>query len=222
MKFIKNRVTAVVAGATVIGLLGGTAAFAHGYGDSIGSEDIRNESIYSQDIKDGQVRTGEIKDGHVFEVDLSQEVKALIAASTVGPKGDTGEQGPKGDTGDTGAVGANGPRGEQGEAGADGADGVANPETDGTYHDLAAGDGTEVVTFTVDCAGDKVATGGGFSVDFPQHRANVRFVGSTPADFTEIVGDPEGSVVAHGWEVQVINDGPATSLRTWVACATAG
>lgn len=121
-----------------------------------------------------------------------------------------GDKGDKGDAGEAGAAGA---------PGADGQDGVVNPETDGTYHTLAEGDGSTVETFTVDCAEGKVATGGGFSIDFPQHRANVQFVGSTPANFTEIAGDPEGSVIASGWEVQVINNGPETSLRTWVACA---
>lgn len=66
MKFLKSRIASVAVGAAVIGLVvaagGGAAAFAHGYGASIGTEDIRNESIYSQDIRNGQVKWAELAD----------------------------------------------------------------------------------------------------------------------------------------------------------------
>lgn len=101
---------------------------------------------------------------------------------------------------------------------------TAEPEVDGLYRTLPAGDGTEVHTFIAMCADGKVATGGGFSVDFPQHRANVNVVGSQPTmqDHTPIEGDPEGSVIAHGWEIHVVNNGPETSIRPWVVCAAIG
>ncbi|MPZ95270.1 MAG: hypothetical protein GEU96_10260 [Propionibacteriales bacterium] len=74
------------------------AAFAHGYGESIGGEDIRNESIYSQDIKDGEVKPGEIADyveaqfgaqgyeadGLYKQLTASEEVQAVYAECAEG------------------------------------------------------------------------------------------------------------------------------------------
>lgn len=64
MKFLNSRIASVAVGSAVIGLVvvagGGAAAFAHGYGSTIGGEDIRNESVYSQDIRNGQVRSAEL------------------------------------------------------------------------------------------------------------------------------------------------------------------
>jgi hypothetical protein len=200
----------------------------------ITGRDVKNSSLTGQDIRRGSVPLADLSRGTQALVrragrpgpagpagrDGSPGAKGEPGQSIAGPqglKGDPGTpggpQGEKGDPGEPGQDGAPGPAGPPGE------DGVASPETDGVYRDLPEGDGTVVHTFTVDCAGDKVALGGGFSIDFPQHRANVRFVGSTPANFEPIEGDPEGSVIAHGWEVQVINSGPATSLRPWVVCA---
>ena len=197
MKFINSRVTAVVGGATILGLLAAGGASAHGYGASIGSEDIRNESVYSQDIKNGQVRTGEIRDGHVFLVDLAQEVKDQLGQGepgVQGPKGDTGQVGPTGPTGD---AGPEGPKGEQGEPGAPGADSLADYQVFTSVQDFGPGGIGGAWCGAPDANTEDqgwVAVGGGATFSTDDVNKGVAVVSSWPN--TEDPLNP-------GWSVQV-------------------
>lgn len=194
MKYVNSRVGAVVAGATVIGLLSAGAAFAHGYGESIGGEDIRNESIYSQDIANGQVKMGE----------LNQAVIDHINTAVKGEKGDQGEPGATGATG------------------ADGDDGVAGYEADGFYRQLDGSTGVQKIY--AECADGKVAVGGGFSPEDGFTHEGVTVIASRPSvaegHFEVIEGDPEGSVRSMAWELWFVNEsGDPRNVRPWVVCA---
>lgn len=77
MRFGNSRVTAVVAGAAVVVLLGGTTAYAAG---RIGTDDIRNGGVKKPDIAQSAVATSEIVNGSIRTSDLSSGVLSLIGA----------------------------------------------------------------------------------------------------------------------------------------------
>jgi hypothetical protein len=90
MKFINSRVSAVVAGASVISLLavGGSVA-----ADQIGSGGIRDDSIRSVDIHNGTIQNVDINPP------LLERLSKPGPQGETGPRGETGPQGPKGDSG---------------------------------------------------------------------------------------------------------------------------
>jgi hypothetical protein len=226
MSFVKNRITAVVAGAAVLVTLGATGA-------------VAADMVTGDDIQDGTLRPTEFNSNVRSYFDninkrstenktkvagLDDRVSTLEEEGVAGPQGEKGEQGPQG------------PQGPKG---------VTNLEADGPYPGattLQDGDnsadkwvGNEGATLQsswVMCAPGKTAVGGGFSRADEGAAAfkglqivtsqPVEVVDGNPQAYTPIEGDVDGSFVPNGWLVEGFNNNAAGELivRPHVICAT--
>ena len=101
---LRSRTTAVVAGAVVLTLAAGGAAFASG---AITSADIQNGSIRAVDLATGSVDHRAIKDGSIHKGDLHAGLLEKINAP--GPQGPRGPKGPQGPAGPAGTASYDGP-----------------------------------------------------------------------------------------------------------------
>jgi hypothetical protein len=222
-----GRVGAVVAGASVLVILGGVGGAVAG--TLVTSAAIKNETIQARDIGPGAVTRSEVRDGSLGVDDLSAFVQGELAEQA-----QDGAEGPAGPAGQTGPVGPQGPAGADGQ---DGADGVAALESASSSAIWAIGPAGAFHSSSVACPEGKVALGGGFRPD-PQTGSAVKglqVVSSTPAqiDFT-LVDDPEtptderlvpleagGS--PNGWMVTGFNNGNTDlTVEPWVLCAAVG
>lgn len=94
---LRSRATAVAAGAVVLSLAAGGAAFASGL---VTSADIQNGTIRGVDLAVGAVNHRAIKDGSVSPSDLRQGLRDKIdAPGPRGPAGPAGQPGPAGPPG---------------------------------------------------------------------------------------------------------------------------
>jgi hypothetical protein len=90
-RVLNSRITAVVAGASVLAVAAGGVGYAAA---KIDSSDVLNESLRGVDIKDGSLRAKELSAGARESLKGQQ-----------GPKGDPGEPGPQGEPGEPGPPG---------------------------------------------------------------------------------------------------------------------
>jgi hypothetical protein len=121
MQFANGRTASVVAGASVLVLLGGVGGAVAA--NTVGSQDIRNGAVRSIDVRNDNLRGVDIKDGSLGFRDFNDWTQNRIDAANRGERGprgfqgETGPQGPKGDTGPAGPAGSNGAPGEDGVSG---------------------------------------------------------------------------------------------------------
>jgi hypothetical protein len=212
-KLVKSRLGAVVAGAAVLVVAGGsgTAVVAGGL---VGSADIRDNSVRSADLRDGGVHSSDIRNGAVHKRDLSDGLESALA-----------EPGPAGPQGDPGLsnLEADGPY--------PGATDLGSLSDQGDNSDEMVPADQARHTVWVECAPGKVALGGGFrlAADATQQAAeDIDVLASEPTQvadgaivYTPIEGDAAGSFEPNGWLVEVVNNGSSDQIvRPWVVCAT--
>ncbi|MFF1933707.1 collagen-like protein, partial [Streptomyces sp. NPDC058228] len=134
---------------------------------------------------------------------------ATGATGATGLQGLQGLQGDPGDPGATGATGLQGLQGDPGDPGATGATGPTGTTTLDSYvltDDSPLSDGLVGVTATVDCTGNDVAIGGGYT-----HNGALPIVNVTE-NAPVVSGD-----VATGWTATATLSVGAT-LTTYVIC----
>jgi hypothetical protein len=241
MQVAVGRAGAVVAGATVLVVLGGVGGAVAGA--LVTSAGIKDETIRARDIAPGAVSESEVRNGSVDLADLSTAVRDELAKQA--------QDGADGTDGVDGAPGADG------MDGVDGTDGVAQLESDGARPGAtqlsdnpgngansteiwAAGPNAGYHSSWVACPEGKTALGGGYSRDTETGAAvkGLQVVTSAPAQidptasdepdtviderivYHPIEGDKAGSFVPNGWLVEGFNNGNVDLIvRPWVICA---
>ena len=171
--------------------------------------------------------------------DLSQGLVDYLRSGSQGPQGAVGPAGSKGD------AGVQGPKGVAGDTGAQGKPGLSDLEAAGPYPgatqlvnganstELWKSDptGSTLQSSWVECAGGKVALGGGYGWDDVQ-TSKLVIVTSTPfyvdpGTGTTALGGAykmhdtqDYSMVPNAWLVQGYNmSGQDIGVRPWVICA---
>jgi hypothetical protein len=216
-----TRLGAVIAGASILVLLGGVGGAVAG--SLITSASIKDETIRARDIAPGAVTQSEVRDGTLGVNDLSSFVQDELA-----------KQGQDGADGADGADGVDGVDGAPGPAGADGVDGVAGLASANSSAVWATGPAGTFNSTWVACPDDKAALGGGFRPAPASGSAKgLQVVSSSPAHIAvnpELVDDPATTVdervgpveggSPNGWLVTGFNNGNTDlTVEPWVLCA---
>lgn len=198
MSIRNSRVTAIIAGASVLALFGGlSAATAHGERHGVvNSHMIKNESVRSADVKNGSLG---MRDFNAF----TQE--QINKQGEPGPQGPQGEPGPAGPQGEKGEPGEPGKDGQDGAPGADGQDGVTQYFIEGPETRWSNGEGETIAH----CPEGLTALGGGFTAE------GIRG-GSADIDVSQPLF--ESQTYAPGWVVRGTAEGEA-NVKAWVICA---
>ena len=222
--FALGRVGAVMAGASVLVILGGVGGAVAG--TLITSANIADETIKARDIGPGAVTRSEVRDGSLGVGELSTRVQTELAQHA-----------------QNGTNGTDGVAGLESDGARPGATQLAdNPGQGANSTEVwTAGPASAFHTSWVACPEGKTALGGGFSRDTETGAAvkGLQVVTSSPAQidptltddpatpaderivYTPIEGDAAGSFVPNGWIVEGFNNANTDLIvRPWVICAT--
>ena len=214
MKHTTSRVSAIVAGAATLALLGGVGG-ATATGLITGAQ-IKDQSIRSIDIASGGVGSSEIRNGSVYPSDLNPSTRTALTGQTGAP----GAKGADGTNGVNGKDGTNGTNGTDGKDGDDGTNGVSGYEVRTWDYDQVSGGGIATMT----CPVGKVALGGGYWFkDDASMTDGLAVVRSMPGRMdwstnTPIEGDNRGWIVQPN-KPENVNPG---ALTVYVTCANVG
>ena len=212
-----TRLTAVVAGASILVLLGGVGGAVAG--SMITSANIQDETIRSRDIAPGAITRSEVRDGTLGVDDLSTFVQDELAK-----QGQDGTDGQDGADGADGAPGAPGADGADGAPGVDGVDGVAGLTSASSSAVWATGPAGTSYSSWVACPGDKLALGGGYRPSPENESAKGLQVVSSSPTHLELVDEqlvPVEGGSPNGWLVSGFNNGNTDlTVEPWVLCAT--
>lgn len=225
MQFMKNRLTTVAVGASILVALGGVGgAVAAG---QIGSNGIKDNSVRSVDIKNDNLRMQD------FRPAVRKAIRTHAADGQDGVDGRNGKDGAPGAQGPAGPAGAAGPAGPAGEPG------LSNVRADEPYGQVAPANSVSVAFAT--CPDGKAAIGGGFRLNAPESEAfqgggyavpGVTAIASEPVGVqnNKIVNtyqneafpqDADGRFLPNAWAVTVHNSTDKDQgVRAAVVCAT--
>jgi len=220
MHIALGRTSAVLAGASVLVMLGGVGGAVAG--TLITSANIQDGTIKARDIGPGAVTRSEVRDGSLGVGDLSSFVQTEL-----GKQAQDGTDGVAQLESDGARPGATQLADNPGQGANSSEVWPAGPA--GSFH-----------TSWVACPDGKTALGGGFSRDAETAAAlkGLQVVTSSPAQIdpaleddpataaderivhTPIEGDAAGSIVPNGWLVEGFNNGNTDLIvRPWVICA---
>ena len=242
---LRRNLPLVIGGSALAVSLGLPTASAAGVNvpgyHTVTNSKIAPNAVSESKIRNGAVHNPQIADNTITHKDLGPWLKKHTVSSVAvdadgnlvytaldgtqvtvtGTKGAPGIQGPKGDKGEPG---------EDGKPGADGKDGVSGYEVVGRGTDAKSVPAGGTMTLTTLCASTdsgesqqaEVAIGGGAKAGSGKVVINESY----PAAIKEVTDgatteDPAGRWAAHGWSVQVTNNGDsAASVQPYVLCAS--
>lgn len=171
--------------------------------NSVASSRIQNYGVAYLDLAANSVASSKIQNGGVTEEDLSAAARAKLNDKA----------------GRVSGLEADGPY--PGATKLQDYQGQGSNSTEAVPGD----EGAASHTVWVKCAEGKVALGGGFTLAADASLAAKKAVQvvASEAMGEAIAGDPAGSILPIGWQVEVINNGTApVTVRPWVTCAKIG